>query len=75
MGFRLRVMRGRAGRESPGLSERTGDQAEVSGHTSGPVGHNVSFQITGEARPRRRELRTAQMSVKGVRIRATPTRA
>ena len=45
--FRLRVRGGCAG-GSPPAQERTGDQAEVSGHTSGAVGYDMLFRLSGE---------------------------
>ena len=50
---------------------KRGEQTHL--HTSGPVGHN-GFQIVGEARPRRRELRAAQRMAIRARI-GKPNRA
>jgi hypothetical protein len=45
--FRLPVRRNRAGRESPGSARERANRAEVSGHTSGPVGHNMFSDCQG----------------------------
>lgn len=66
---RIGAARRRAGTRASLQSRTRGALlGDVSEHTSRPAAHNIRFQIAGEARPRRRELRPAQRIAIGFRI-------